>query len=66
VVLDPQEAHAGTISIQLLATEKTGSLQINQAPVALRLVAGQAARYSFAGTAGQQLALVTTGTFPHG
>jgi large repetitive protein len=56
VLIDPAGASTGTVSVKLVG-ESTSVLTINAAPQAIVLNAGQNGRYTFSGTAGQNLGL---------
>lgn len=61
VTVNPSAANTGTITLTL-STEVTGTLTINAAATPVTLSrAGQNARYTFAGTAGQQATIKITG-----
>ncbi len=56
VLVDPYETSVGQVSL-LLTANATGSLTIDGTGSAIALVAGQNARYTFSGNAGQGLSL---------
>lgn len=60
VFVDPSGVSTGSVSLQL-AADLTGSLTIGGATTAVSLFPGQNARFSFTGTAGQNLGLGVSG-----
>jgi len=61
VTVNPSAANTGSMTLTL-STEVTGTLTINAAAIPVTIVrAGQNARYTFAGTAGQQATIRITG-----
>ncbi|GAA3140035.1 hypothetical protein GCM10010466_33890 [Planomonospora alba] len=65
VVVDPSKTAVGSISAQVTEGDATGSLTVGGGPVKLTTTGpGQAATWSFAGTAGQRIAFaLTDGTY---
>jgi len=65
LLVDPSSVYTGTITLTL-STELTGTLTINAAPIAVDLSRpGRNARFTFAGTAAQQITgQITNNTIP--
>jgi hypothetical protein len=62
IVVDPRAAAVGTVAIRVVdvPADTTGAIALNGVPVlAANVVAGQNARLSFAGSAGQRISIAT-------